>query len=103
VSFCAKQAIQDGIQYIWVGTCCIDTSNNNINKAIELQYAINPMFRWYQNAAKYLKDVPDPEIEASGESYQTPWELSLGKSRWFTRGWTLQELIVGKGMCGTWF
>jgi hypothetical protein len=43
------------------------------------------MFRWYQNAAKYLKDVPDPEIEASGESYQTPWELSLGKSRWFTR------------------
>jgi hypothetical protein len=99
ISFCAKQAIQDDIQYIWVDTCCIDKSNNNINKAIELQYAINSMFRWYQNAAKcyvYLEDVPDPEIDASSESHQTPWELSLRKSRWFTRGWTLQELIAPK-------
>jgi hypothetical protein len=99
ISFCAKQAIQDGIQYIWVDTCCIDKSNNNSNKAIELQYAINSMFRWYQNATKcyaYLEDVPGPEIDASGESYQTPSELSLGKSRWFTRGWTLQELIAPK-------
>jgi hypothetical protein len=99
ISFCVKQAIQDSIQYIWVDTCCIDKSNNNTNKVIELQYAINSMFRWYQNAAKcyvYLEDVPDPEIDAGGESHQTPWELSLRKSRWFTRGWTLQELIAPK-------
>jgi hypothetical protein len=99
ISFCAKQAIQDGIHYIWVDTCCIDKSNNNINKGIELQYAINSMFRWYQNAAKcyvYLEDVPDPEVDAGGESHQRPWELSLRKSRWFTRGWTLQELIAPK-------
>src|ERR1700722_18776841 len=47
ISFCAKQAIQDSIQHIWIDTCCIDKSNNNANKAIELQYAINSMFRWY--------------------------------------------------------
>jgi Heterokaryon incompatibility protein (HET) len=99
ISFCAEQAIQDGIQYIWVDTCCIDKSNNNINKAIELQYAINSMFRWYQNAAKcyvYLEDVSVPEVDAGGESHQRLWELSLRKSRWFTRGWTLQELIAPK-------
>ena len=44
----------------------------------------------------YLEDVPDPEIDAGGEFHQTTWELSLRKSRWFTRGWTLQELIAPK-------
>jgi len=98
ISFCAEQAIHNSIQYIWVDTCCINKSNNGI----ELQHAINSMFRWYQNAEKcyvYLEDVPDPEIDAGGQSYHTPrvhtlWELSLRKSRWFARGWTLQELIA---------
>jgi hypothetical protein len=93
ISFCVKQAIRDGIQYIWVDTCCINKSNNGV----ELQHAINSMFRWYRNAEKcyvYLEDVPDPEIDAGGQSHQTPWELSLRTSRWFTRGWTLQELIA---------
>jgi hypothetical protein len=79
ISFCAKQAIQDDIYYIWVDTCCIDKSNNNINKAIELQYAINSMFRWYQKAEKcyvYLEDVPDPETGAGGLSHQTTWNSS---------------------------
>src|SRR5438128_1339550 len=49
ISLCAGQARRDGIDYIWVDTCCIDKSNNNPNKAIELQCAINSMFRWYQN------------------------------------------------------
>jgi hypothetical protein len=99
ISFCAKQARRDRIHYIWVDTCCIDKSNNNPNKAIELQYAINSMFRWYQNAAKcyvYLEDLPIPAIDASGESHQAPWKLSLPECRWFKRGWTLQELIAPK-------
>jgi Heterokaryon incompatibility protein (HET) len=100
ILFCAKQAVQDSIQYIWVDTCCIDKSNNNPNKAIELQYAINSMFRWYQNAAKcyiYLEDVPSPDVDAgdlSHQSHQITWEPLFRKSRWFTRGWTLQELIA---------
>jgi hypothetical protein len=36
ISFCAKQAIQNGIQYIWIDAYYIDKSNNNSNKAIEL-------------------------------------------------------------------
>jgi len=52
------------------------------------------MFRWYRNSAKcyvYLTDVSTCQQEADG----TPsWELAFRKSRWFTRGWTLQELIA---------
>ena len=52
------------------------------------------MFRWYQNAARcyvYLTDVSKPDI---GVDNQRAWEEVFRKSRWFTRGWTLQELIA---------
>ncbi|KUJ11938.1 HET-domain-containing protein, partial [Mollisia scopiformis] len=89
IQFCAKQAAADGLQYFWVDTCCIDKKN-----AVELGAAINSMFRWYQNAARcyvYLSDVSKSTTEAVDERV---WEEALRKSRWFTRGWTLQELIA---------
>ena len=55
------------------------------------------MFRWYRDAAKcyvYLADVSRPALDANGKSSQLIWELSFRKSRWFTRGWTLQELVA---------
>src|SRR5436189_4680062 len=45
--FCARQAARDDLQHFWVDTCCIDKSNS-----VELQEAINSMFRWYRNATK---------------------------------------------------
>ncbi|KAL5326422.1 hypothetical protein ACEPPN_004107 [Leptodophora sp. 'Broadleaf-Isolate-01'] len=89
IEFCAKQAATDGLQYFWVDTCCIDKKN-----AVELGAAINSMFRWYQNAARcyvYLSDVSQPN---TGADDQRAWEEAFRKSRWFTRGWTLQELIA---------
>ena len=86
IRFCGEQARRDGLQYFWVDTCCIDKSNNN-----ELSEAINSMFRWYCNAAKcyvYLPDVSRPALHAIDKFSQ------FRKSRWFTRGWTLQELIA---------
>ena len=47
------------------------------------------MYRWYKNAAvcyAYLSDITAADYTAHG----------LGASRWFTRGWTLQELIAPK-------
>jgi hypothetical protein len=88
IEFCAKQAATDGLQYFWVDTCCIDKKN-----AVELGAAINSMFRWYQNATHcyvYLSDVSKPNTEGDD---QRAWEEAFRKSRWFTRGWTLQELI----------
>jgi heterokaryon incompatibility protein (HET) len=91
IRFCGEQARRDGLQYFWIDTCCIDKSNST-----ELQEAINSMFRWYRDAAKcyvYLADVSRPALDADITSSQLPWEMSFRKSRWFTRGWTLQELV----------
>ena len=84
--FCGQQASRDGLQYVWVDTCCINKSNST-----ELSEAINSMFRWYRKAAicyVYLADVwtKDPSSNL--------WEAAFRNSRWFTRGWTLQELIA---------
>jgi Heterokaryon incompatibility protein (HET) len=92
IRFCGEQARSDNLQYFWVDTCCIDKSNS-----VELQEAINSMFRWYQNAAKcyvYLSDVSRTALGANVESSQLSWELDFRESRWFTRGWTLQELLA---------
>ncbi|KAH7156636.1 heterokaryon incompatibility protein-domain-containing protein [Dactylonectria macrodidyma] len=75
--FCRK-ASQNGYEYVWIDTCCIDQGSS-----AELSEAINSMFQWYNQAEVcyvYLEDTaPDP---------------SLHGCRWFTRGWTLQELIA---------
>jgi hypothetical protein len=71
----------DGFHYVWIDTCCI-----NKTSSAELSEAINSMYRWYQESGvcyTYLADVSSRA--ADGE---------FKKSRWFTRGWTLQELIA---------
>jgi hypothetical protein len=82
---CCRRAIQDNLYYVWVDTCCIDKSSS-----AELSEAINSMYQWYAKSAAcyaYLSDaVPDEHIY--------PWDSSFRRSRWFTRGWTLQELLA---------
>ncbi|KAF1957576.1 HET-domain-containing protein, partial [Byssothecium circinans] len=92
IRFCAQQAKRDGLEYFWVDTCCINKAD-----AVELQDAINSMFRWYQQASQcyvYLADVPIKKRKAGYENFQYTWEPSFQQSRWFTRGWTLQELLA---------
>jgi hypothetical protein len=92
IRFCGEQARQDGLEHFWVDTCCIDKSNS-----VELQEAITSMFSWYQNAAKcyvYLSDVSTTKQEASDQSSEGTWEPDFWVCRWFTRGWTLQELLA---------
>jgi hypothetical protein len=82
-----RQSHASGLQYIWIDTCCIDKSSS-----AELSEAINSMFRWYANSVvcyAYLADVhagTDPESDLPLEDFRG--------SRWFTRGWTLQELLA---------
>lgn len=86
IKFCAEQARRDGLRHFWVDTCCIKKSNK-----AELSNAINSMFCWYQNAARcyvYLADVSDTQQSNLG------WEPAFRASKWFTRGWTLQELLA---------
>src|SRR6266536_1591235 len=90
ILFCGEQAARDSLQYFWVDTCCIDKPNYT-----ELSEAINSMFRWYRNAAKcyvYLSDVSTSDHNQVDLSLH--WQSACRQSRWFTRGWTLQELVA---------
>ena len=84
---CCAQAIKDGCRYVWIDTICIDKSSS-----AELSEAINSMYKWYANGLVcyvYLSDVRstfDPQDELGSADFR--------KSRWFTRGWTLQELLA---------
>ena len=81
---CCVQAAKDGWKYAWIDTCCIDKSSS-----AELSQAINSMYQWYSNAQvcyAYLSDVSAPaEPQSNPEFYE---------SKWFKRGWTLQELLA---------
>jgi tetratricopeptide (TPR) repeat protein len=90
LEFCAKQAVQDGLQYFWIDTCCIDKWNLS-----ELSRAINSMFQWYKNASRCYVFLSDVSLcSATDTPERSDWEASFRASVWFTRGWTLQELIA---------
>jgi hypothetical protein len=79
------------MEWIWVDTCCIDKSSS-----AELSENINSMFAYYSKAqfcVAYLEDVP-ARSSHSGDSVGQTLPYEFAESRWFTRGWTLQELIA---------
>ena len=83
-------AERDGYRWLWDDTCCIDKTSSS-----ELSEAINSMFSYYACAEvcyAYLGDVPpgSPMVYSRYPGNQ----FKLQKSRWFKRGWTLQELLA---------
>ena len=85
-----EQAQKDGYTWLWVDTCCIDKRSS-----AELSEAINSMYRWYANSRvcyAYLHDVPDSSFPTSSDESRYP--KSKGWPEWFSRGWTLQEMIA---------
>ena len=85
-----EQAQKDGYEQLWVDTCCIDKRSS-----AELSEAINSMYRWYENAQvcyAYLHDVPGSSFPTASDNERYP-DFS-GWPEWFSRGWTLQELIA---------
>ncbi|KAH9891980.1 heterokaryon incompatibility protein-domain-containing protein [Cubamyces lactineus] len=87
---CVRTAKALGYTWVWIDTCCIDKTSS-----AELEEAINSMFRWYTEAKiclAYLADVPDDCLQP-----QMP-HSAFRLSKWFTRGWTLQELIAPRNL-----
>ncbi|OBT84267.1 hypothetical protein VE02_06966 [Pseudogymnoascus sp. 03VT05] len=81
-----KQALSDGLSYAWIDTCCIDKTSS-----AELSEAINSMYRWYAEAQicyAFFNDVAVDDVTSG------PGEDPFAKSMWFSRGWTLQELVA---------
>lgn len=82
-----QQAQQDGYDWIWMDTMCIEKTSS-----AELSEAVDSMFKWYANSSvcyAYLGDVPNLDQDECHVQ-----DSLFRKSRWFTRGWTLQELIA---------
>lgn len=87
IARCCALAASEGHQYVWIDTCCIDKTSS-----AELSEAINSMYRWYQNSKicyAYLEDVSVDSLDVMQEFHS---------SRWFTRGWTLQELLAPRNV-----
>lgn len=75
-----------GFRHIWIDTCCIDKSSS-----AELTESINTMYAWYRSATEclaYLSDVRCQHVTRAED------QREFSTSVWFTRGWTLQELIA---------
>lgn len=116
VRFCEQQAAKDGLQYFWIDSCCIDQKSS-----AEVSEAINSMFRWYQNSTKcyvYMsdfsrsvsqrdRDLAQPYVSRALKDLRETGALdsftelegeevavAFVASEWFTRGWTLQELLA---------
>lgn len=81
IKACERAAL-DGFDWIWVDTCCIDKSSS-----AELSEAINSMYDWYAGAVVCYALLDDYDEN-----------LGLSHCRWFSRGWTLQELIAPKNV-----
>ncbi|KAM0270864.1 hypothetical protein ACHAQH_009290 [Verticillium albo-atrum] len=84
---CCVRSLDYGLEYAWIDTCCIDKSSS-----AELSEAINSMYAWYEASTicfAYLDDVP-----MAGPADLYAIDSPFRKSAWFTRGWTLQELIA---------
>lgn len=82
-SYC-NLAAEDGWEYAWMDTCCIDKTN-----PADTQEAINAMFRWYHDAGicyAHLDGVNSKDLAHNHEKFRN--------ARWFERGWTLQELLA---------
>ncbi|ETS82459.1 hypothetical protein PFICI_04335 [Pestalotiopsis fici W106-1] len=81
-----RLARKANLKWAWVDTCCIDKRSST-----ELSEAINSMFQWYKDSAicyAYLSDLSPQSSTMDNKAFQ--------RCRWWSRGWTLQELIAPK-------
>lgn len=93
IELACQQAQLDGFTHAWVDTCCIDKTSS-----AELTEAINSMYEWYRASPvcyAFLEDLATDDPVLEGDETQRP-AAAFARSRWFTRGWTLQELIAPK-------
>lgn len=87
-SFCQLAAAR-GFDWAWIDTCCIDKRSS-----AELSEAINAMYKWYERSGECYVYLSDVECSSHDLSLKRGYVDKLRTSSWFTRGWTLQELLA---------
>lgn len=78
-----------GIRWMWIDTCCIDKSSNS-----ELSESLNSMFNWYRDAALCITYLADVTRKGDWKHEEDLTNDAGHPSVWFSRGWTLQELLA---------
>ncbi|KAG2741385.1 hypothetical protein P692DRAFT_20866383 [Suillus brevipes Sb2] len=77
---CCEEARRLDLHFLWSDTCCIDK-----NSSAELDESIRSMFRWYRNSSICITYLGGTTVIED-----------LKSEEWFTRGWTLQELLASR-------
>ncbi|KAF9473425.1 hypothetical protein BDN70DRAFT_383954 [Pholiota conissans] len=78
VQFCRASLLNHGVSLGWMDTVCIDKASSS-----ELDESIRSMYKWYQNSFMCITYLSETETLSQ-----------LAKDPWFSRGWTLQELLA---------
>ena len=86
--FC-ERARSENLEFGWIDTCCIDKSSS-----AELSEAINAMYEWYRKATVCYVYLSDLSVLAQNDDDKEGREKKFQDCHWFTRGWTLQELLA---------
>ncbi|KAK7743414.1 hypothetical protein SLS62_010608 [Diatrype stigma] len=95
---CCRQALTDGIEYVWIDTCCLDrpkstqAQGQSTVTAAVYHHEVQLMWRYYAGARVcyvHLADVHD-----SPKTNPESPDSSFRRSRWFTRGWTVPEMLA---------
>ena len=84
ITGCCALALSSGWEWVWIDTCCIDKTSS-----ADLSEAINSMYRWYRDSQVCYAYLTDCFLQSDRIS-----DGDFCQSRWFTRGWTLQELLA---------
>ncbi|KAI0136464.1 heterokaryon incompatibility protein-domain-containing protein [Xylariales sp. AK1849] len=100
VSELCRQSVEDDLHWAWMDTCCIDKTSS-----AELTEAINSMFKWYASSKvcyAYVSDVSSRDdwaglVETATTDSREDQKTDV-KPRWFSRGWTLQELLAPRNV-----
>ncbi|KAF5339513.1 hypothetical protein D9758_016362 [Tetrapyrgos nigripes] len=87
-----EQASKDGLEWVWIDTCCI-----NKESSAELSEAINSMSRYYRESFLCYVYLSGYHVDRYGYPHMEHGNAAFANCRWFTRGWTLQELLAPAG------
>lgn len=85
----SQQALLDDLAWLWVDTCCIDKQSS-----AELSEAINSMYAWYANSDHCYALLHDTDASSLPVQRDDKFSEFNGWPKWFSRGWTLQELVA---------
>lgn len=82
-------ALHKGLNHIWIESVCV-----NRDSRADVSEAINSGWKYFQSAALCLVYLPDLPCRTS-----QPDEETLGLSRYWSRAWSLQELVFASRIC----